>query len=142
MGEKDRVRGFGPRRKSETSEPPHPNPLPSGERESLAARALPFSFASRAGNATRKPATPPSPQRGEGWGEGARASRIVSAIRLLLPLPSGERELKRLDRHHAGHGFHGAGDLGRDFEAAGEFDFDFAAVLQHQHHADFAIGLI
>ena len=35
-GEKDRMRGFGPRGAiSESSEPPHPDPLPSGEREVL-----------------------------------------------------------------------------------------------------------
>src|SRR5580700_8332474 len=41
-GEKDRLRGFGSRDFSPTSEPPHPNPLPSGEREcsALASRSL------------------------------------------------------------------------------------------------------
>jgi hypothetical protein len=32
-GERDRMRGFGSLRKAPASEPPHPDPLPSGERE-------------------------------------------------------------------------------------------------------------
>ena len=39
-------------------------------------------------------------------------------------------------------GVDGAGDLGGDLEAAGEFDLDFGALAQHQHHGDFAIGFI
>src|SRR5580700_6541802 len=54
---------------------PSPHPLPAGEREPQAVRSLPA-----VGGGTREPLAPPSPQRGEGWGEGARASRLHLSI--------------------------------------------------------------
>ena len=49
---------------------------------------------------------------------------------------------QRLDRDDAGNGLDGAGDLGRDLEAAGQFHFDLVAVRQHQNHRDFAVAVI